>query len=56
MGRAGVIVQTFGVMNIEMSIKATRAHMYQQELAAQSAMGPATVHPHRNLLVPGQEL
>ena len=41
---------------MEMSIKATKAHTYQQEFAAQSAIGPATVYPHMNLLVPGQEL
>ena len=55
MGKAGDIFHAEGVTKIETRTNAMRAHTYQQEFAAQSDNGPAIVHPHKNLLEPGQE-
>jgi hypothetical protein len=55
MGRAGVIAHALAVTNIEITTKATSAHIYQQELAAQSDIGPAIVQPHINRFEPGHE-
>jgi len=50
-----VTFHAVGVTKIEITTIAINAQMYQQEFCAQSAIGPATVHPHKNRFDPGQE-
>jgi hypothetical protein len=55
MGNAGVTAHALAVTKIEITTNAISAHTYQHEFWAQSAIGPATVQPHKNLFEPGQE-